>query len=46
MANATHGLNWRELIAIGVSAVIVLSALCYWMVQIEGVRAMLKLTEG
>ena len=46
MVDITNRFKWRELIAIGVSATIVLAALCYWIVQIEGVRAMLKLAEG
>jgi hypothetical protein len=42
--NATFGR--RELIAIWLSAAILLSAVIYWIVQIKGVTEMLKLAYG
>jgi len=36
----------HELIATVVSCAIVLGSICYWLIQIEGVQAMLKLADG
>jgi hypothetical protein len=36
----------REAIAAVISSAIVLASICYWIVQIDGVRAMLKIAYG
>ena len=44
--NARRGIDTREKITLVVSAVIVLSAVVYWVMQIFDVMAMLKLAYG
>jgi hypothetical protein len=46
MTQKTKPTSAREAVAAIVSSAIVLASLCYWIVQIDGVRAMLKLAYG
>lgn len=39
-------LDWRERIALIISVAATLTAIVYWIVQIQGVREMFKLTHG